>query len=157
MTDRCNRANGLKSCSARPRFDAVELSVNGILHDVNSAFEAAGQIVTSTGELRAVLLTPAGVMELGTLGGSASSARGINDAGAIVGGSLTAGDETYRAFLYEDGFMHDLNALIDSSDGYELEQALGISDRGDIVAIGRHHGADCVVLLKRRPQALPED
>jgi probable HAF family extracellular repeat protein len=133
-----------------PRFELIEVGLDGILHDVNNAFDGVGQVVTSAGELRAVLLTSGGLNDLGTLGGSASSARGINEAGAIVGGSLTEGDVEHHAFLYEDGAMHDLNTLVDAALGYELIQALGINDRGDIMAIASRQGADCMVLLKRR-------
>jgi probable HAF family extracellular repeat protein len=109
--------------------------------------------VTAAGASHAGLLTSTGVSDLGTLGGSSSTARGINNAGAIVGGSLTKDDVAYRAFLYEDGTMHDLNVLVDPEAGCELEQALGINDRGDIVAIGSRHGVECVFLLKRRDES----
>lgn len=133
-----------------PRYDVIDLGLDGVLHDVNSRGESVGQTVTVDGATCAVSMTAGGVTMLGTLGGSASSARGINDAGAIVGGSLAEGDLSHRAFLYEDGVMHDLNDLIAPGAGYELVHALGISNKGDIVALGHRDGADRVVLLKRR-------
>ncbi len=130
------------------RYEIVPLALDGVLHGLNNREEYAGQWVNGKGELRAIRLTSTGRTDLGTLGGAASSARGINDAGAIVGGALVEGDETYHAFLYEHGVMHDLNALIPPECNCELVQALAINDRGEIVAIGHRDGTDCVVLLK---------
>ena len=59
------------------------------------------------------------VTDLGTLGGSMSSANGVagpghNAAGMIVGSSTTS-DGTEHAFLYVGGQMYDLNTLCDLS------------------------------------------
>jgi probable HAF family extracellular repeat protein len=136
------------------RYDLIPIELDGILHGLNSDLEFVGQCMTSDGAISAIQLTSAGVTDLGTLGGSASSARGINAEGAIVGGALTRGDVLHHAFLHEGGVMYDLNALISPDEGYELVHALGINDRGDIVAIGHHDGTDRVVLLKRRHQPI---
>jgi probable HAF family extracellular repeat protein len=50
------------------------------------------------------------VHELGTLGGSGSSADGINPSNHVVGSSNVAGDTALHAFYY-DGSMHDLGTL----------------------------------------------
>jgi len=64
--------------------------------------------------------------DLGTLGGGASWAYGINDCGQVVGTSCIA-DGSRRAFLYSDGTMINLGTLGgDSSEGY------GINDCGQI-------------------------
>jgi probable HAF family extracellular repeat protein len=133
----------------RRRYDVIPLEVDGALHDVNDAMTAVGHDAAG-GLRRALQIDQDGPRDLGTLGGSAAAARGINNAGAIVGGALTTGDLSHHAFLYEDGVMHDLNAFIEPGLGCELVQALGINDRGDIVAIGHWQGTDRVVLLKRR-------
>src|SRR5438874_4184156 len=59
------------------------------------------------------------VTDLGTLGGSASTAFGVggqgpNAAGMIVGSSTTS-DNSEHAFLFVDGQMFDLNTLCDLS------------------------------------------
>ena len=94
-----------------------------------------------------MLLRDGVIHDLGTLGGAFSTARGINNAGHIVGGSLTGGDECHHAFLYVDGEMLDLNDLIEP--GWEVVHALSINDAGDILAIANNGGGDLPVLLKR--------
>jgi len=53
--------------------------------------------------------------DLGTLGGSSSSAGFISNTDTIVGSSKTA-DGSDRAVIYSDGRVTDLNSLIDPSD-----------------------------------------
>ena len=75
------------------------------------------------------------VTDLGTLGGTTSSANGVagrggtNAAGMIVGSS-TASDNSEHAFLYTNGQMFDLNTLCDlsQSDFNLLTVAKTISD-----------------------------
>jgi len=135
-----------------PRFDVIPVNVDGVLHAINNGGECVGHSMAPDGAMHAIHLSAAGVIDLGTLGGSASSARGISNAGSIVGGALTEGDVSYHAFFYEAGVMHDLNRLISPDVDCELIQALGINDHGDIIAYGHYDGADRVLLLKRRDQ-----
>jgi probable HAF family extracellular repeat protein len=72
--------------------------------------------------------------DLGTLGGSLSEAHSINCAGQVVGWSRISGDLVNHAFVYSDGVMYDLNALV--SLGAELNSAEGINDSGQIIANG---------------------
>ncbi len=84
---------------------------------------------------------------LGTLGGSFSVARAINNRGDIVGGSLEAEDGNVHAFLFSNGKLQDLNRLVNNLAGWELVQAVGINDLGQIVGIGSLGGEDRIVLL----------
>src|SRR5262245_46099063 len=59
------------------------------------------------------LLSSYAVTDLGTLGGTASYAYGINSAGQVVGYAYTSDNAaTIHAFLYQDGVgMKDLGTL----------------------------------------------
>jgi probable HAF family extracellular repeat protein len=87
---------------------------------------------------------------LGTLGGSFSIARDLNNNGEVVGGSLTAGDENFHGFVYRDNQLRDLNEFLDPGTGWELLQGLGINNHGEIIAIGSNTGQDRIVLLRPR-------
>lgn len=95
----------------------------------------------SFGAMRAFLHDGTQMIDLGTLPGSThSDARALNERGQVVGRS------SFRAFLWEDGAMYDLNALTDGlPSGWELEWANDINESGQIVgavrnlAQGIHH------------------
>jgi probable HAF family extracellular repeat protein len=59
---------------------------------------------------RAFLFSGAAVTDLGTLGGTRSLARAINNAGHVVGQASISGDSATHAFMY-DGVMRDLGTL----------------------------------------------
>jgi probable HAF family extracellular repeat protein len=73
--------------------------------------------------------------DLGTLGGAYSIARGINNAGQVIGQSLTAGG-FYDAFLYSSGSMADLGTL-----GGAGSNAYGINNFGQVVGASLTAGA----------------
>jgi probable HAF family extracellular repeat protein len=131
----------------RARFEVVALSFDGVLYAANDDRVCVGQTEVN-GTMRAVAVTRTRQTELGTLGGSASSARGINNSGAVVGGPLTEGDTAHHGFLWEDGVMVDLNTLVEP--GWEVVHALAINDRGDIVALANWKERDELVLLRRQ-------
>ena len=70
------------------------------------------------------------VADLGTLGGSASAAGGINNKGQVVGWANLPDDPyTYHAFLWNgSGPLQDLGTL-----GGAESRAYGINDGGEIV------------------------
>ena len=75
------------------------------------------------------------ITDLGTLGGSTSEARAINDSGQIVGYSYITGDSAYHVFLYSRGHMLDLGTL-GGSDSF----AYGINNSGQIVGHSTYTG-----------------
>ena len=77
---------------------------------------------------RALLWTNGATLDLGTLGGPASTALGLNDRGEVVGIAEMANLER-RAFLYHDGVMNDLGTL----PGGRSSAATGINAAGQIV------------------------
>jgi probable HAF family extracellular repeat protein len=75
------------------------------------------------------------VTDLGTLGGGLTEAYGITDAGQVVGYSYTAGGDSHAFITAPDGAgMLDLNSVAHLPRGI-LEQATGINNAGQIIAI----------------------
>jgi probable HAF family extracellular repeat protein len=116
---------------------------------VNDIGQAAGvSLNPGTGRIEAFLQENGDRSSIGTLGGSFSIARGINNRGEVVGGSLTAGDDSFHGFLYRDHQLHDLNAMLEPGTGWELIQAFAINNRGEILGLGAREGEDRIVLLR---------
>jgi probable HAF family extracellular repeat protein len=107
---------------------------------INDHGQAVGQYQTDTFETHAYLYYNAGV-DLGTLGGTYSTAMGINNFGQVVGAANNASAYSH-AFIYSiaDG-MQDLNDLVlNLPAGIILSEAVGINDRGQIIANGNYSG-----------------
>jgi len=77
-----------------------------------------------------------GMHDLGTLPGQGADAQsqalGINDQGQVVGLSCTAGFASCAAFLWQNGVMTNLNALVAPGYDDQLIQASDINDEGVI-------------------------
>lgn len=137
-------------------------------HSLATALNERGQIVgyTSTmadakltylwrgrpGGARAFLWSHGKMRALGTLrGGDFSMAFGINNAGQVVGASDTPGKthnlEEDHAFLWQKGWMYDINELLPPDSGWTLETASAINNRGQIVGNGLYMGESHAFLL----------
>jgi probable HAF family extracellular repeat protein len=101
----------------------------------------------------AVLWTPYGVSDLGTLDGSSEGAESFATA---INGDLVVGwaTRTWRgqtyAYLYDingPGYAIDLNQLIPFDSGWLLEVARGVNAKGQIVGWGRVNGLRRAFLL----------
>lgn len=102
-----------------------------------TAINSSGQIVgsfTAGDATHAFLYSGARFVDLGTLGGTYSIARGINDAGAVVGASSDAAGNTH-AFVYANGTMTDIGTL-----GGNNSSAAAINNNGQVAGVA--DGAD---------------
>jgi len=103
-------------------------------YGINLSGDVVGSSSDANGIQHAFLYTRADgtMIDLGALGGAGntSQANAINNAGTIVGTSNS------RAFMYSNGQMVDLNAMIDPSLGFSLVEATGINNLGQIVGWG---------------------
>lgn len=79
-------------------------------------------------------------LDLGTLGGDQSVAYAINDLGIACGFSYTTQGDPH-AFLWKNGGMIDMNALIDPLSGWVLVTARDIDEFGRVVGDGEYKGS----------------
>lgn len=116
----------------------------------------AGQVVGAGPESRAALWQDGVMHDLGTLGGGLSEALAINATGQIVGHAMAAGDRGWQAFIYDEGRMWSLTKLVArGGEGWRLQTARAINDRGQIVGIGLHEGEPQSFLLTPLPGGGP--
>jgi probable HAF family extracellular repeat protein len=117
----------------------------GFTHVHPSYISAVGEIVgtalTENNAMQHAFVWSAGVStDLGTLGGAVSSARGVNDAGVIVGEAGTGGtdDEVHAAAWDGDGHVSDLGELGHASGAYSVNShGLIVGYQGD--QLGSNH------------------
>jgi probable HAF family extracellular repeat protein len=114
---------------------------------INGSGEVVGHASLSNGYENAFIEVGGVMTDLGSLGGGSSYAYGINDSGVVVGYGWVAGYNDPHAFVYRNGVMLDLNALIPSGLGWELLEAYGINDAGQIVGEGMFDGQSHAFLL----------
>jgi probable HAF family extracellular repeat protein len=94
-----------------------------------AGINSSGQVVGSFSAGDAThgfLYSGARFVDLGTLGGTYSTARGINDAGVVVGASDNAAGNTH-AFVYANGAMNDIGTL-----GGNNSSAAAINNNGQV-------------------------
>jgi len=95
---------------------------------INSSGQVVGSF-TAGDATHAFLYSGARFVDLGTLGGTYSIARGINDAGVVVGASDNAAGNTH-AFVYANGTMSDIGTL-----GGNNSSAAAINNRGQVAGV----------------------
>lgn len=112
-----------------------------------------GQIVGYAGS-RAVLFSGGAVIDLGDLGGYGGYAYALNEAGTIVGEAFIgySAGAIAHAFVYANGVMTDLNALIAPLGGWEVTVANDINEAGQILGTACQGGSCASVLLTPVPE-----
>ena len=104
-------------------------------YGVNNAGQVVGGARTSSGVEHAFLYENNMMVDLETGALWESRAYAINNLGQLVGFTTQTGQ---HAFLYSGGVITDLNSVIDTNLGWNLEIATGINDGGQIIGVGTH-------------------
>jgi probable HAF family extracellular repeat protein len=124
--------------SRRPprRIATLAGGSGGELLDINEAGDAVGRTIFPDGTNEAMLwiARSRSVVGLGSFGGGFSIANALNDARQVVGTSSSPSGG--RAFLWEAGQLHDLNALVVATNEpfLALIEAVRIDESGTIAA-----------------------
>ena len=141
------RLTAVSPGAGRLLYEVVPLSTElTVAHGLNDSGVLVGDARINGSATRAVVVRQGELLQIGTLGGSFSSARGINGRGDVVGGALTSDDLQHHGFLYSSGAMVNLNDLL-RDQAWEVVNALDINNDGTVVAIASREGLDRVVLL----------
>jgi probable HAF family extracellular repeat protein len=142
LTGLANQPAAAETTVAEPAYTVTELDpswTSSIARDINESGRIAGQGQNPGGQQRAFLWADGQTTDLQVpSGGNLSRARGINDRGQVVGEwRIRVGDtQKFKAFLYENGQIKDLNTLIRSETPWDLLGAQSINERGQIVGSG---------------------
>ena len=127
---------------------------DSIARGINNKGQVVGEAANLNGHARNGFIYWGGsITNLGTLaGGRNSFGFSINDRGQVVGRAdypyedvcfdfrtgkyIPCTKYAYHAFLYDGGVMTALNSLIPENSGWDLQWALDINSRGQIVGFG---------------------
>jgi len=105
--------------------DAYAINDNGVV---------VGSMEVGNWAPHAFIYANGSFLDLGTGGKQYSTAKGINNAGQVVGYVYDQGREHSRAFLYANGSMSYLDALVDPTLGLTFESSNAINQLGQIIA-----------------------
>ena len=102
-------------------------SYSSVAYGINNAGQVTGYSYTPT-SVDAFLFSNGQLLDVkNTLGGSTSIGYGLNDTGQVTGeAAISRFNNTFHAFLYTDGQMHDLGTLGGSSAGQ------GVNNTGQV-------------------------
>lgn len=119
---------------------------------INNRSQIVGSSTFKNARPHAMLWERGVISDLGLLPGTIESeAVSINDRGQVVGnGSDPHDNKKRRAFLWQNGAMVDLNALIPKRSGWVLREARSINNKGQIVGSGTLNGKERSFLMTPR-------
>lgn len=120
--------NNAPSVTEWANGQATNLGISGYGVGINNAGQVAGGYNTSGGLLHAFVWSNGTLVDLGTLGGTWSSANGINGAGQVAGTSLTHTGAFNAFFSSGPGTLLDLGTL-----GGASSYGMAINASGEIV------------------------
>ena len=117
----------------------------GLVNAMNDAGEVIGYAET-TDSTHAYVWKNGKMTDLGTLAGDCfSGAFGINSRTQVVGQSITCDFTGFRAFLWQDGNMIDLNVFVPPGVDLTLTDVEQINDSGEMFGIGTlANGESCI-------------
>ncbi len=102
-------------------------------YDINDSALVVGHMGYSGNVQAFKWASPNGSLEeLGSLGGSNSVARSVNNAGTIIGWASTSSGATH-GFIYENGSMYDLNDYAVGAPGFVIVDAYSINESGQVL------------------------
>jgi probable HAF family extracellular repeat protein len=117
-------------------LDASYGYADSAAYGINDLGRAVGWMDTVTGTRRAFAWRGSKVVDLGTVPKYPGAvAYDINNLEQIVGTAITS-TGTRHAVFYHRGTLFDLNSLLPEDSGWELVEARGINDAGQIVGYG---------------------
>jgi RHS repeat-associated protein len=101
----------------------------------------------TNGQEQAFMYATGQVSSIGLLAGATNSfAFGINSSNQVVGAS-TLSNSTSRAFAWLNGTLKDLNTLLPAGFNWDLREARGINDKGQIVGWGITNGQEHAFIM----------
>ncbi len=129
-------------------LDDLGIASSNVAYVVNNRGQAAGQVrrADNTTYEAALWQADGTVTELGILPGDfAAFATGINEQGQVVGNNFDSDFDWSHGFIWQDGVMTDINALIPADTNLFVISASNINDSGQIsgmatVRSGPHAG-----------------
>jgi probable HAF family extracellular repeat protein len=125
---------------------ALDINEQGVVVGRSDVIDPADP---QRGDHHAFLYTAGVLSDLGTLPGAFyATAFAINDSGVIVGDGQIQTGVNHAWIYFGSGSLIDLNTMIPSGSGWELERAEDINNRGEIVGTGFFNGQQRAFLLR---------
>jgi probable HAF family extracellular repeat protein len=130
-------AHGLQSIAPPKSASSMAVAINQQGHVLLKSFTPNAVFLRREGKLTKVELSPE----------FASQPLALNDCDVIVG-EFGVSSEWNHAFIWDEAHgFRNLNTLVDVGQEWNLETALSINDRGEIVGIGDRGGSQDVGYL----------